>query len=264
CSMTAFETSETFLMFRTPPTDPARRVGPCMQHASSSTTPSSFGSPPSPTLSSLGSSSGPLTTRSAASSVSPPSLRKAKASSRYLTPFLAQMMIGLLPVPNGVAAPGASPLEWSCAFRPEATDAAIAEPINPRRLIDIKFSLLGERRKEYHGSEQPEHDSPARRLAQPNPKGARCHSVRLSESGEDSILQPRSGGIRKPGTEVPGSRKRKQSSPARDGTGATTHTPSACPRVQTPTTCSTRATPSRKSPGSVIRLSTRCPSPAKS
>ncbi len=82
CSMTALATSETFLMLRTPPTDPARRVGPCMQQASSSTTPSSLGRPPSPTLSSFGSSSGPLTTRRAASSVSPPFFRKAKASSR--------------------------------------------------------------------------------------------------------------------------------------------------------------------------------------
>ena len=77
CNMTALATSETFLMLRTPPTEPARRDGPCIQQESSSTTPSSFGSPPRPTLVSFGSSSGPLTTRSAASSVSPPLLRMA-------------------------------------------------------------------------------------------------------------------------------------------------------------------------------------------
>ena len=63
CSITALATIETFLILRTPPTEPARRVGPCMQQASSSTTPSSLGKPPRPTESSLGSSSGPFTTR---------------------------------------------------------------------------------------------------------------------------------------------------------------------------------------------------------
>ena len=72
CSITAFESSETFLISRTPATDPAMRVGPCMQQASSSTTPSSLGSPPRPTLSSLGSSSGPVMTCITASRVSPP------------------------------------------------------------------------------------------------------------------------------------------------------------------------------------------------
>src|SRR5262249_6865833 len=72
CSMTALDTRETFLMLRTPPTEPARRVGPCIQQASSSTTPSSLGKPPSPTLSSSGSFSGPETVVMAASSVSAP------------------------------------------------------------------------------------------------------------------------------------------------------------------------------------------------
>src|SRR5205823_2849868 len=72
CRRTMLASCETFLMLRTPPTLPAVRVGPCIRQESSSTTPSSLGSPPRPTLSSLGSSSGPLTTASAASSVSPP------------------------------------------------------------------------------------------------------------------------------------------------------------------------------------------------
>ena len=54
-------------------TAPARRVGPCMQEASSWTTPSSFGSPPYPTELSAGSSSWILTPSTAASSVSVPS-----------------------------------------------------------------------------------------------------------------------------------------------------------------------------------------------
>ena len=72
CSITVFASSETFLISCTPATEPAMRVGPCMQQESSSTTHSSFGSPPSPTLSSLGSSSGPVMTCMTASSVSPP------------------------------------------------------------------------------------------------------------------------------------------------------------------------------------------------
>lgn len=87
CKRTAFASSETFLMLRTPPTAPAVRVGPCMQHASNSTTPSSFGRPPRPTLWSFGSFSGPSTTLSAASRVSPPPERNAYASSRYLNPI---------------------------------------------------------------------------------------------------------------------------------------------------------------------------------
>ena len=81
-AITDLATCDTFLILRTPPTEPARRVGPCMQHESNSTTPSSFGKPPRPTLSSLGSSSGPFTTRRAASRVSPPFFRNAYASSR--------------------------------------------------------------------------------------------------------------------------------------------------------------------------------------
>ncbi len=72
CSITVFASSETFLMSSTPATEPAMRVGPCMQQESSWTTHSSLGRPPSPTLSSLGSSSGPVMTCITASSVSPP------------------------------------------------------------------------------------------------------------------------------------------------------------------------------------------------
>src|SRR5712692_617374 len=53
CSVTVLASDATFLMSWTAPTAPARRVGPCMQQASSSTMPSSLGSPPKPTLSSL-------------------------------------------------------------------------------------------------------------------------------------------------------------------------------------------------------------------
>ena len=52
------------------PTAPARRVGPCMHDASSCTTPSSLGKPPSPTDWSSGSSSVMLTPAMMASSVS--------------------------------------------------------------------------------------------------------------------------------------------------------------------------------------------------
>ena len=53
-------------------TPPARRRGPCMQHASSSTTPSAFGSAPTPTLVSSGSSSTIVTPSTSASSTSTP------------------------------------------------------------------------------------------------------------------------------------------------------------------------------------------------
>src|SRR5208282_6572958 len=69
------------------------------------------------------------------------------------------MMIGRLRPPNGLGGREASPLDLSCAFRscasrPVASDAAIAEPRNPRRLMDMKFSLLTKRREGYHGRKQ--------------------------------------------------------------------------------------------------------------
>src|SRR5215472_6575928 len=62
CSITVLAREATFLMSCTAPTEPALRVGPCMQQESNSTTQSSLGRPPNPTLSSLGSFSGPETT----------------------------------------------------------------------------------------------------------------------------------------------------------------------------------------------------------
>src|SRR5437762_12460424 len=69
---TSFATSDGVLMPSSAPTAPARLVGPCMQDASSCTTPSAFGRPPYPTESSFGSSSWIFTPSITASSVSAP------------------------------------------------------------------------------------------------------------------------------------------------------------------------------------------------
>src|SRR5579859_645911 len=140
--MTALPAMETFLMLRTPPTAPARLVGPCMQQESSSTTPSSLGRPPRPTESSLGSSSGPFTTRTPASNVSPPPLRNSYAASTYLYPLLAQMMIGRLgesvwdACPCRLASATASrPTEW--VFTPVTTAPSMDVFTKSRRENDI-------------------------------------------------------------------------------------------------------------------------------
>src|SRR5712691_11784616 len=67
------------------------------------------------------------------------------------------MMIGRLAGPDGSAGRGVSALGFSCAlrscaFRPLATDAAIAEPRNPRRLMDMN-SVLRNRRKDNTGGD---------------------------------------------------------------------------------------------------------------
>src|ERR671916_459505 len=70
--MTAFATRDGVAMPSSDATAPARLVGPCMQLASSCTTPSSFGRPPRPTEVSSGSSSWMTTPSMAASSGSRP------------------------------------------------------------------------------------------------------------------------------------------------------------------------------------------------
>src|SRR5260370_19198329 len=91
-------------MRRTLATDPARCVGPCMTLASSSTSPSSLGSPPYPTESSLGSSSTTVTAATTASRVSPPFLRMSMPRPSALTPLALEMMSGRLPCAVGLAA----------------------------------------------------------------------------------------------------------------------------------------------------------------
>ena len=71
-SITAFATSDGVAIPSRHATEPARFVGPCMQLASSCTTPSSLGSPPSPTDWSFGLSSTTFTPATIASSGSPP------------------------------------------------------------------------------------------------------------------------------------------------------------------------------------------------
>src|SRR5712664_2551543 len=100
-SITVFASRETFLMRRTLATDPARCVGPCITLASSSTSPSSLGSPPYPTESSFGSSSTTVTAATTASSVSPPFLRISMPLSSACRPLALEIINGRLPCAAG-------------------------------------------------------------------------------------------------------------------------------------------------------------------
>src|ERR1700704_6102376 len=57
-------------------------------------------------------------------------------------------MIGRFTLPDGWAGRGALFLALSCAFRPVASDAAIAEPRNPRRLMDMNSPNCGNGEKD--------------------------------------------------------------------------------------------------------------------
>src|SRR6202795_350543 len=101
--MTALATSEGVRTPSISATPPARFLGPCTQQESSCTTPSAFGRPPYPTLSSSGSSSTMLTPAMSASSTSEPPVIIANAVSRQvfvppflnLLPLLEEMTTGL-------------------------------------------------------------------------------------------------------------------------------------------------------------------------
>ena len=112
-SITILASRATFLMLRTLATAPARRVGPCITLASSSTMPSSFGSPPKPTEVSFGSSSTIVTPCTTASSVSPPALITSKAFLQAAVPFALEMTISFGPPPIVWAASGRAALESS-------------------------------------------------------------------------------------------------------------------------------------------------------
>src|SRR4029077_1630087 len=112
-------------------TAPARLVGPCMQEASSWTTPSSFGRPPYPTELSLGSSSWIFTPSMAASSVSVPRSTSSRARPTPRRP-LAELTAAARAVRRRktAGAPIAAPREVS----PSEAAAAPAAPRNPRRV----------------------------------------------------------------------------------------------------------------------------------
>src|SRR5574341_720068 len=92
---TSLATSEGVLMFSSAPTAPARFVGPCMQEASSCTTPAALGSPPYPTESSFGSSSWIFTPSTAASSGSAPCRIRSNACCTARRPLPLEMRTGL-------------------------------------------------------------------------------------------------------------------------------------------------------------------------
>src|SRR6267378_3014075 len=58
------------------------------------------------------------------------------------------MMIGRLALPDGSEGRGTLFLVLSCAFKPVASDAAIAEPRNPRRLMDMNSPNSGNGEKD--------------------------------------------------------------------------------------------------------------------
>src|SRR5579864_3639578 len=105
-------------------TDPARRDGPCITQASNSTTPSSLGKPPKPTLVSSGSSSLILTPAMTASSVSAPALSISMARAQAGPPLALEitMCFGL-----------------GCAAAAAAEDTAAVVSI--QSLLVILFSL---------------------------------------------------------------------------------------------------------------------------
>src|ERR1700724_4385647 len=71
------------------------------------------------------------------------------------------MMGGRLAPPDGSAARGTLFLLLSCAFRPVASDAAIAEPSNPRRLMDMNSP--------YSGNGEKDNTARQRRAVRPRP-----------------------------------------------------------------------------------------------
>src|SRR5579863_4747096 len=117
-------------MLRTDATDPARPVGPCIQLASSSTTPSSLGNPPYPTEVSLGSSSTTVTAAITASSVSPPDFKIAMPLSSACNPFALEIISGRLPCPDGSGADfaGATAAAFADAALPSKFPAPATAP----------------------------------------------------------------------------------------------------------------------------------------
>src|ERR1035438_7660640 len=118
-------------MPRSAPTAPPRRVGPSRQLASSSTTPSSLGSPPYPTLVSRGSSSTIFTPAITASSVSLPPWISSIALAQQLIPPLNALA---LDTTTGLGC------AWAAAVRAmgsAATPNITARLLRPRSFMKI-------------------------------------------------------------------------------------------------------------------------------
>src|SRR5262249_23711061 len=133
CSMTALATFEGVLILRSAPTAPPRRDGPCMQLASSSTTPSSFGSPPYPTLVSRGSSSTMFTPAITASSVSPPPLMVSTALAQQLIPPLLRFALEIAMIFGR---------PWAAIFWTIGTAAAPSMMVRRVRLVIYDLLLI--------------------------------------------------------------------------------------------------------------------------
>ncbi len=124
--MTTRATAAGCMMLRIEATEPPLWVGPCMTAASSSTTPSSLGSPPSPTEWSLGSASTMATPSIAASSGSCPFLTSSMAFSTVRRPLPLAIAIGRFD-PTGLTDPA--------PIASVATLAVAVEAMKRRRLI---------------------------------------------------------------------------------------------------------------------------------
>jgi len=135
------------------PTAPARLVGPCITLASSCTTPSAFGRPPSPTDWSFGSSSWMLTPAIAASSGSLPATIRSYATFTPRMPLSLAMTTGR-PANGSFACGSRSATRMSgCAFamRGRARLAAVSAeaPRKSRREMDTNGSPM-------KGSDRPQ------------------------------------------------------------------------------------------------------------
>src|SRR5688572_28806500 len=131
---------------RTPSSEappPARFGGPCMQHESSWTMPSAFGSPPYPTLVSSGSSSQRFTPAMTASSTSVPFviIWNATATPVDGPPFLKRLPFADATTTGRLAVCSAGACAKSSAA-PAATAAAEApEATNSRRVNRLVMSI---------------------------------------------------------------------------------------------------------------------------
>src|SRR5438046_4292324 len=144
-SITSLATFEGVLMPCSAPTATPRRVGPCIQLASSATTPSSFGRPPYPTLVSRGSSSTILTPAITASSVSPPPWMIRMAAAQHSMPPLLRLALEItMFLARGCATTAAS------SVRSEEHTSELQSLTNLvcRLLLEKKNIQVGERTRE--------------------------------------------------------------------------------------------------------------------
>src|SRR4051812_3800666 len=121
-------------------TPPARRFGPCMQQESSCTTPSAFGNPPYPTLSSSGSSSTMFTPAMSASSTSAPSC--VISVNAFWTQVMSPPFLNLFPFADAITT-GLAVLELVTVGAWPKSARGVTANVNPPATLDcIKRRLF--------------------------------------------------------------------------------------------------------------------------